>query len=94
MNIFKWSICQFNGHNFQKHYSGMCKDGYTCEHCGVTEYRNIKRENCPAIGKPCEFYSYQCDINGEMVINYCCHKSNDDKFEGNCSKEKCPLLKQ
>jgi len=40
---------------------------------------------------PCWHYNYQRDANYEIVISHCSHEGNPDKYEGNCSQEKCPL---
>ena len=50
------------------------------------------RESCPVINKHCEFYSYQCDNNGEVAIDYCIHPKNQTDTEGNAIRELCPLL--
>ena len=49
------------------------------------------REDCPVINKHCESYSYQCDRNGEVTIEYCTHPGNPDDHEGNCNDRCCPI---
>ena len=49
------------------------------------------RENCPVINRHCEYYCYQCDVNGEIAIEYCAHPSNENEHEGNCTTVLCPL---
>ena len=39
--------------------------------------------------KQCGYRSSQNDDNGEEVLNFCHHKGNPDKLEGNCSIENC-----
>jgi len=39
----------------------------------------------------CDYYSYQCDNNREVVICYCNHPDNTDDHEGNCTHSLCPL---
>lgn len=40
---------------------------------------------CPAIEQPCEHYTEMEDLV------FCTHTKNENRFEGNCNKEDCPL---
>jgi len=46
---------------------------------------------CPVIGRVCENYTYQCDSNGEVAICHCTHPENESEFEGNCTRDRCPI---
>ena len=49
-------------------------------------------EDCPVITAHCNYYSYQCDSNGEVAICHCSHPDNkDSEHEGNCTHTLCPL---
>lgn len=51
----------------------------------------MEKEKCPVIIACCNYYSYQCDSNGEVAICHCSHPDNKDDFEGNCTHKLCPL---
>lgn len=50
------------------------------------------REDCPIIKNQCDYFSYQCDNNGEIAISHCCHPNNQSDFEGNCTYALCPIV--
>jgi len=44
----------------------------------------------------CPFFTWQSDDNTnecDIVLTFCIHPDNKDNCEGNCSKERCPLIK-
>ena len=43
--------------------------------------------------KQCGYRSSQNDDNGEEVLNFCHHKRNPDKLEGNCNIDNCKEAK-
>ena len=49
---------------------------------------------CSVIHAFCIYYSYQRDRNNEVAIEYCNHNDNPHDFEGNCTRELCPLIKE
>lgn len=51
-----------------------------------------KREKCKIIDADCEYFYYRCDRNGEVVIVFCDHADNTDKYEGNCQHSLCPII--
>jgi len=65
------------------HDSGLIK--------GNTEIEG--REDCPAIQAHCNYFSYECDSNGEIKFTFCGHVENLSREvgEGNCTSFLCPL---
>jgi hypothetical protein len=51
-------------------------------------------EKCPVIVAECEHYAYQYDRNGDVVIVFCSHPDNPNKYEGNCLYSLCPIAKE
>lgn len=49
------------------------------------------REDCPVLTAQCDYYSYQCDDNGDVAICHCSHPDNPEDTEGNCLHTLCPL---
>lgn len=50
------------------------------------------REDCPVKKSHCDYYSYQCDNNGEVAIDHCGHPDNTEgDVEGNAVAYACPL---
>lgn len=39
----------------------------------------------------CKYFSSLEDIHGDIVLVFCSHQDNPDKFEGNCTHDNCPL---
>lgn len=52
------------------------------------------RLDCLVLKAHCEFYSYQCDSNGEVAICHCTHPDNPENTEGNCRHAVCPITKE
>lgn len=65
-----------------------------CHRRSQQDYENAvsERDPCPVIEAHCDYYSYQYDINGEVVICHCVHPDNPNEHEGNCTHALCPLL--
>lgn len=69
-----------------------CDDFAWKHQCKELDNDNHMREDCPVIGKPCDFFAYHCDRNDDVVLTYCKHLSNKSNYEGNCTSELCPIL--
>lgn len=63
-----------------------------CPQCEVDGQRE-GREDCPVIKAHCNYFSYQCDSNGEIAISHCGHDDNQSDYEGNCTDVLCPVIK-
>jgi len=57
-----------------------------------TDVETEDREKCPVTKSYCEHYIYQCDSNGEVAIDHCCHPENHKDEEGNCTASLCPFF--
>ena len=42
----------------------------------------------------CKYFNCQRDLNDDIAISYCNHPENRSEYEGNCTHNLCPLIKE
>ena len=49
---------------------------------------------CPFFGWTSEGLAPEGHSENDVNLSFCSHSKNEDKYEGNCQKLLCPLLKE